>query len=325
MEPTLESHESAATARISAIVQKSRAVTKTKKDKSKKNITFFAGFQHGQISLGVHLAEEVDVHSDLESQNDYDEDYDYFSNSIDEYDDDDCIYPLANWKKGSNFRRSTSGNAKPKTRSNQIVRAAVIRRASKRDGNIAENSSAQKQNVQRTLQKNGIKTFGFDIYERRAEQSSQNKTCRRDHLVSRTNHMRSKTHQHERQEDHPAALRHELRSDNLPKGCDSDMRRLIDLQHRDLTPEDYELLLMLDESIAPKTVSSNVLQSLVVVTVDVAGVMGELCSICMELYQATQMVKTLPCSHSFHADCIDHWLSAASQNCPLDGLAIEAT
>ena len=321
MEPTLECFSSERAAfTIESGVQKTRAKTKTKKEKSKKNITFYAAFQHGQISLGVHLAEEVDDHVDNDVPQS-ERDCDYVGNSSDEYDDDDCTYH-SNWKKGSKFCRSTSGNSKPKTRPNLTVRAAVIRRASKRGKHIAVNSSAQKNNVEKTLAKKGIRKFGFDIYEKRAEPSTgpkkiSHQRVARSHPIS---HRRKKT-----QEDHPAALRHELRTDNLPKGCNGDTNLLIELQHRDLTPEDYELLLMLDASVAPKTVSSNVLQSLVVVTVDVAGLVGELCSICMEAYQTTQMTKTLPCAHTFHSDCIDHWLSTASQNCPLDGLAIEAT
>lgn len=314
MEPALDSHEPVAS------LQRSGFKTKTKKEKSKKTVQFFAGFQHGQISLGVHLAEEAYVSTDENCPIEDYIDYDYFGNSCDEYEDDDSMY-LSNWKKGSKVCRSTSGNSKPKTKPNKTVRAAVIRRTTKRTEHVSENSSAQKENVEKKLVKNGVKKFGFDIYERRTELTNS-KLHRRDHVSK----ARSKTyHRRDRQEDHPAALRHELRSDNIPKGITSDMSQIIDLQHRDLTPEDYELLLMLDESIAPKTVSSSVLESLRVESVEVAEVEGELCSICMEMYQTSQMVKTLPCDHSFHSDCIDHWLSFSSQNCPLDGLAITAT
>ncbi|KAH3792070.1 hypothetical protein DPMN_145560 [Dreissena polymorpha] len=32
------------------------------------------------------------------------------------------------------------------------------------------------------------------------------------------------------------------------------------------------------------------------------------CLVCMEEYQSGERLKTLPCCHTYHAECIDEWL-----------------
>ena len=41
------------------------------------------------------------------------------------------------------------------------------------------------------------------------------------------------------------------------------------------------------------------------------------CVICMEKYIINDEVKTLPCFHLFHKECIDHWLKAGKDSCPI--------
>jgi hypothetical protein len=101
---------------------------------------------------------------------------------------------------------------------------------------------------------------------------------------------------------------------------------LIQLQHRDITPEDYEYLTRLDEQIAKKTLSENLLNSLETQQVDaslLAAINDEVCGICLDNYALGQLVKCLPCKHRFHAECIDNWLRNQSCNCPLDNLPID--
>jgi hypothetical protein len=43
----------------------------------------------------------------------------------------------------------------------------------------------------------------------------------------------------------------------------------------------------------------------------------EKCVICMEKYEINDEVKTLPCFHIFHKDCIDHWFKAGNDSCPI--------
>eukprot|EP00050_Salpingoeca_kvevrii_P008179 m.301302 g.301302 ORF g.301302 m.301302 type:complete len:354 (-) comp14711_c0_seq1:183-1244(-) len=102
---------------------------------------------------------------------------------------------------------------------------------------------------------------------------------------------------------------------------DARTRLLAELQTRDITPEDYELLLTLDESIKPKTTNKSVLESLPTTTLTEALV-NEVCMVCMDDFVAGDKVTTLPCKHRFHAPCIQTWLANQSVNCPLDGLPV---
>ena len=43
----------------------------------------------------------------------------------------------------------------------------------------------------------------------------------------------------------------------------------------------------------------------------------EKCVICMEKYELKDEVKTLPCFHIFHKDCIDHWFKGGNDSCPI--------
>jgi len=40
------------------------------------------------------------------------------------------------------------------------------------------------------------------------------------------------------------------------------------------------------------------------------------CSVCLESFQKSEILKVLPCLHRFHADCIDNWLRR-NGNCPI--------
>lgn len=118
-------------------------------------------------------------------------------------------------------------------------------------------------------------------------------------------------------------LRFALESHNAASGLESDLVNvLINLQHRELTPEDYETLLRLDDTVAPKTIDKSLLSELKTDTVTDATA-GDVCAVCMEIYELGQTRKFLPCAHVFHAKCIDMWLENSSRNCPIDGLPID--
>jgi hypothetical protein len=40
------------------------------------------------------------------------------------------------------------------------------------------------------------------------------------------------------------------------------------------------------------------------------------CTICLEAFMTEQELRTLPCLHMFHRECIDHWL-AQNGSCPI--------
>eukprot|EP01114_Cavostelium_apophysatum_P006663 TRINITY_DN1808_c0_g1_i1.p1 TRINITY_DN1808_c0_g1~~TRINITY_DN1808_c0_g1_i1.p1 ORF type:complete len:347 (-),score=99.78 TRINITY_DN1808_c0_g1_i1:110-1150(-) len=99
-------------------------------------------------------------------------------------------------------------------------------------------------------------------------------------------------------------------------------QQYIDLQSRDLTPEDYELLLLLDTTVKKKTVSSDVVSKFATRNID--GPEVERCTICLVDFERNETVKILPrCNHCFHADCIRQWLTTSSVNCPIDGLPVD--
>lgn len=108
--------------------------------------------------------------------------------------------------------------------------------------------------------------------------------------------------------------------------CGLTNQQIQDLSTRDITPEDYEMLLLLDEQIAPKTVDTKIVSKFPVheFSEDLRDKLQDICMICLEDYEIGVKVKTIPvCSHSFHEICLDKWLLESSQCCPLDGLPIQ--
>lgn len=87
------------------------------------------------------------------------------------------------------------------------------------------------------------------------------------------------------------------------------------------SPEDYEMLLRLDERVQRKTVDKNLLNTLQTIQVNETH-LNDQCTICMENYHLGQELKLLPCKHLFHLNCIDVYLKEFSTQCPLDNLSI---
>ena len=92
---------------------------------------------------------------------------------------------------------------------------------------------------------------------------------------------------------------------------------LMELQHREITPEDYDVLVRLDSFVKPNTLSAAQIDSLGSDTV--AYVTRDLCLICMDEYSVGDVRNILPCGHLFHRHCITTWLGTTSDKCPIDG------
>eukprot|EP00928_Gymnodinium_smaydae_P013951 TRINITY_DN15056_c0_g1_i1.p1 TRINITY_DN15056_c0_g1~~TRINITY_DN15056_c0_g1_i1.p1 ORF type:complete len:155 (-),score=25.51 TRINITY_DN15056_c0_g1_i1:175-639(-) len=87
-----------------------------------------------------------------------------------------------------------------------------------------------------------------------------------------------------------------------------------DLLDRDITPEDYELLLQLDEKIAAKVLSKAEFDKLTTVRKDFEG---STCSVCLVAFTHSDAVAALKCGHFFHRECVSKWLLERSRCCPL--------
>mmetsp|Transcript_30060 Transcript_30060/g.82547 ORF Transcript_30060/g.82547 Transcript_30060/m.82547 type:complete len:235 (+) Transcript_30060:87-791(+) len=90
-----------------------------------------------------------------------------------------------------------------------------------------------------------------------------------------------------------------------------------ELLDRDITPDDYEMLLQLDESISCSVVSKTDVDRLTAVCAK--DYVGEKCTVCLLTFKSSDSVISLSCSHAFHRDCISKWLLERSRMCPLCG------
>jgi len=87
------------------------------------------------------------------------------------------------------------------------------------------------------------------------------------------------------------------------------------LLSRDIGPEDYDLLLRLDEAVPKKPVSCESLDSLA--SVAPKDFMGSKCLVCLSAFDEVDDVIALQCKHQFHRSCITTWLSEYRRTCPL--------
>jgi hypothetical protein len=133
----------------------------------------------------------------------------------------------------------------------------------------------------------------------------------------------SQTRRQELHELERALLAPPTPSATVPMAQNGTNSSLLDLMTRDLTPEDYDLLLRLDDTVAPKTLETYLVKSLRTVIVMTDSV--DSCPICMDGYEVGTVMKYLPCDHAFHERCVDTWLTERSMNCPLDGLPVSCT
>jgi len=92
---------------------------------------------------------------------------------------------------------------------------------------------------------------------------------------------------------------------------------VFDLLFREITPEDYDMLLRLDETVPRPTASSSSIEQLP--TLRGKEVLGEECSVCLASFECDDVVAVLPCRHRFHRSCISKWLAECRRACPLCG------
>lgn len=92
---------------------------------------------------------------------------------------------------------------------------------------------------------------------------------------------------------------------------------VFDLLFREITPEDYDMLLRLDEKVSRPTASATSIDELPAVRTK--EVLGEECAVCLAAFEVEDLVAALPCRHRFHRACISKWLAECRRACPLCG------
>lgn len=102
--------------------------------------------------------------------------------------------------------------------------------------------------------------------------------------------------------------------------CGLTARQVNDLMSRDITPEDYEMLLGLDKLVPKQTASSECIDALPTITKE--EFMGNECSVCLSSFEAHDEVAALPCKHFFHRTCVTKWLAECRRMCPLCGAEV---
>ena len=48
-----------------------------------------------------------------------------------------------------------------------------------------------------------------------------------------------------------------------------------------------------------------------------AGMKKDLCIVCQHPYKTNQIIRVLPCTHTFHTKCIDKWFMNGNISCPI--------
>lgn len=101
------------------------------------------------------------------------------------------------------------------------------------------------------------------------------------------------------------------------------MRQILELTTRELTPEDFELLLQLDSQVQKKTLSKKDFKKFKQCCLSCDGPADELCAVCFSPYQKGENQTELPCSHKYHTTCIETWLTESGTTCPLCGISLD--
>lgn len=116
---------------------------------------------------------------------------------------------------------------------------------------------------------------------------------------------------------HNRAQHQALQIDETRLPCGLLPSQVSDLLDRDITPDDYEMLLQLDEALVRAPADPSSLQSLS--TVAAEEVLGETCGVCLHAFERPDCVAKLRCNHLFHQACIEKWLVECRRLCPLCG------
>ncbi|KNC54314.1 uncharacterized protein AMSG_10298 [Thecamonas trahens ATCC 50062] len=207
------------------------------------------------------------------------------------------------------------------------IKASVYAKAEATRAAIVEQNERRKNNARLRL---GLLISAAGLEPSFAAAAAAAADTPRYHAPSRPTRSRQQRHQRQQRQQPPqpvAASRHDYTRQLMEDlGVEERLARLLfELQTRDATPEDYELLLELDETVEARTLDAATVDVLPTLTVgsgpgeyDPVADADALCPVCMFEYEAGESVRQLPCGHAFHVECIDEWLRNHARTCPVD-------
>uniref|UniRef100_A0A7S2K986 RING-type domain-containing protein n=1 Tax=Zooxanthella nutricula TaxID=1333877 RepID=A0A7S2K986_9DINO len=152
--------------------------------------------------------------------------------------------------------------------------------------------------------------------DHRDHRDYRNHRDHRDHCEYRDHRDHRDHHDHRHRWSHSAPGLND--NESLP--CGLTAGEVYSLLTREIQPEDYDLLLRLDEGVARPTVSKESVQGLPRASRE--EFMGRECGVCLDAFGSGDAVVALPCRHYFHEACITKWLTECRHTCPLCGEAV---
>lgn len=274
----------------------------------------------------------LEVDNDLEE---IDEDFIYYgSRDQDENDDDtadalwNACHDLADEYEEKFFRgrnnsrmtlnstlRSKQSNKSERVNINRRVKACEVAKKEARDANVAYHNAIQKQKSM-VKYSHLITVPSWIQQQAAADAAASNPTP-----ASRSGATLNPNSRIEEERQLALAMQ-ASRQDTHASGLS--MQQILEMATRELTPEDYEMLLQLDTQVEKKTLSKKEVCKFKQCTLSCDGPADEPCVVCFNNFLKGEKQTELPCSHKYHSDCIEEWLTKAGTTCPLCGVALNA-
>lgn len=107
------------------------------------------------------------------------------------------------------------------------------------------------------------------------------------------------------------------------RACGLTPAQLAAMMTRELSANDYELLLALDNAVAAKTIKK--VDDVLAAVAPGSVAADDCCMICLDEMAGCPLadLAALPCKHIFHRKCIGDHLGKFSRRCPIDNLSLE--
>lgn len=203
-------------------------------------------------------------------------------------------------------------------RCQELERIREVRNAVRMTTIISSSSSSSSRSGSTPTRNNPHTTFNYFSHHQRSLPRNWSRPAAR----------RRQQHHHRHHQQGQGMLSKE----ELGVEDDESYRRLVEIANgRDVTPEDFDALLQLDNHNKKKTMDSSTLQKLDIILVEdylkeqasnnsKPATAAESCQVCLQVFsemkQKNVELRRLPCGHIFCKTCIDEWLTGSSAKCP---------